>query len=225
MTKKIISLAIEDSLLSKKLFILTLKSYQFDKRLPREDRMTLEISNNLARHLRDFNLPQYFIRDNNNLIRYIDFVQFRVNSISFQPNEIEWGLEAKHYSPHQDIGNLNSYLQNSINGINEDIQKLINCGIQNKYILALQTQILDVHTNDLLTLIDNFPFIKYLGNTIASINSNINVVTNQNRIFELRNFLMQNVDTNLKYGFADHNIKMNDSEISVRINYFICKHE
>ncbi|MFN8366933.1 MAG: hypothetical protein U0Y96_06785 [Candidatus Kapaibacterium sp.] len=222
--KKIISTAINASLESKKLFILTLKSAKSGKRIPREDRMTLEISSNLPKDLRDYNLPQYCITDNQNKKRYIDLVQFRSDSISFQCNEIEWGLEAKHYSPHQNISNLNHYIRNSIRGITSDIDKLTNCGIENKYLVALQTEVKSVqlNDNDINTVFQHFPFIRtYIGDTKQEITNNIVNVSQEDRINNLKESLTEQIDNDLIYDSASKTITLKDSSINVRIHYFV----
>jgi hypothetical protein len=226
MIRKTIHNAVQDSLISKKLFIISLKSYKLDKKMPREDRFSIEIANNLPLHFRKNNLPQYFIKDNSNISRYIDFVQFKDTSVSFSEKEIQWALEAKHYSPHQNINRLEEYINQSLEGILSDIGKLNNCRITNKYILSIQTQIVKIISSDreLPHIIYLFPFIgTYLGQNMATIQSNIDIVKHENRINNFKKVLRKVVDNKLIYDFCDNLLVIGKSTIQVRVNYFVCK--
>lgn len=88
--KEEISIAIEKSLESDKLFILSMTNLK-NRKLGFEDRLTSE----LAFHIGDgYAIHEYKLsKENNN--EYIDIVKFDKNSLSFNESDIVWALEAK----------------------------------------------------------------------------------------------------------------------------------
>lgn len=223
-TKYLIQSAIQDSLISKKLFILTMKGYRCDRKLPREDRITLAICGKLSDCLEINNIPQYYMKDYKGTTRYIDFVQFEKNSQIYSDSEIDWGLEAKHYSPHQDMNNDDKYLQNSLAGVTSDIQKLKDCEIKNRFLLLIQSQIINIDygKENLQDVISAFPFIKYLGDDKAKIKANIDNARLTKRISKLENEIRK-MDSDLINDRGDFQLLLNTAKIDVRINYILFK--
>lgn len=222
--KRKIQSALAESLNSKKLFILTLKGYSIDKKIPREDRFTFAISSNICKYLELNNLVQYCILDKDRKTKYIDIVQFIDNSQSFSELEIDWALEAKHYSPH--LNKVDDYINNSLGGIKEDIQKLINCNIKNRFLLLIQTQILSINLNNenITKIIEIFPFIKYLGNNIDEINTNIEQTNSSIKTENLVEKVKKCYDKDLIFELRVHKLTYNTAEIEVGIFYILFKH-
>ena len=139
--------------------------------------------------------------------------------------EVDWALEAKHYTPHQGV-TLQAYLRYSVGGCIKDILKLIDCGFQKFYIVQLQTHITQFHLLGTATyeqLYNVFPaFRKYISN-IDTTDANINIqrAVNQNRIHELEVYSRQRPDAHLICGHLPFNVTTLIANINVTLHYLI----
>lgn len=128
-----------------------------------------------------------------------------ITYINAARQNVEWALEAKHFTPHQ-MGTLIGYQHWSVGGCIIDILKLIDCGFQKFYIVQLQTEVTQFSLlagttyNQLCNQYQAFP--KYISKlNVAAANKNIHRVVAQNRIQELEIYSRQRLDSNL---ICDH---------------------
>jgi hypothetical protein len=136
--------------------------------------------------------------------------------------QVEWALEAKHYSPHQP-----NYIENSLAGPMNDLLKLTQCRFNRFYILQLQTEVVDFTINmdsNYAAFTLEFPFMNYLSNaTEAQARANIgNVGLSPNsRIDELIANSRLILDQNLVYDNMQDTVEGDTGSVKVKIHYLI----
>ena len=165
--------------------------------------------------------------------RNIDLVKFHSTPVEVKPiirnvkdSNIDWALEAKHYTPHQRISDLESYKQWSVGGCVKDILKLVDCRFEKFYILQLQTHITQIILlpgstyQDLKDIFRFFPiYLNY--NDIVGANNNLIRIVAENRITELEDYSRDRLDRNLLCGHIPQTIYDPIAHIDVTIHYFI----
>ncbi len=137
-------------------------------------------------------------------------------------HQVEWALEAKHYSPHQA-----NYIPLSLEGPTKDVLKLTDCGFSKFYILQLQTEVVDFTINTGSTyaqFLVEFPFMKYLSKAtkaqaIANI-ANVGVAPNS-RIDALIAASRIRLDANLIYNNIEKVVEGINGKVKVKIHYLI----
>ena len=131
--------AILESLESNKLFILSMQNYR-NNRISKEDRLTYELSAKLKNGI---NIPQFKLQNKEGQ-EYIDIVCLNENTNSFNINDVEWGLEAKTYCPHQNSNNQKIFFRNSTRGLLGDLVKLRKYHFKKNYLLLYIFEIIDL---------------------------------------------------------------------------------
>jgi hypothetical protein len=137
--------------------------------------------------------------------------------------DINWGLEARHFSPHQGAL-LRTYIKDSLTGPIRDLLKLIDCRFNKMYILQLQTEIVDFTIHPPFTytdLLHDFSFFNWLGMTEPDARANIATIAAQHRITALETESRLKLDSNLIYGNVPGLVADPIADIRVKIHYLI----
>ena len=166
---------------SDKLFILSMQNYR-NNRISKEDRLTNELA---AKLQYGTNIHQYKIQNEEGQ-EYIDLVNINSTSIDFKIGDIEWALEAKTFSPHQNSNNQNLFYRNSVRGLKSDLVKLNKYHFKKKYLLLYLFEISNFEGNyDILNTY--FPILgTYLGKNKVECRQNIENVKKNNLISYLK---------------------------------------
>lgn len=144
-------------------------------------------------------------------------------NIDASGRDINWGLEARHFSPHQ-AASLRTYHKDSLTGPICDLLKLIDCGFKKMYIVQLQTEVVDFTIHPPFTyaqLLKDFPFVNWLGKTEPAARSNILRIAAQHRITALEAESRHKLDSNLIYGNVPGLVTDPIADIEVKIHYLI----
>lgn len=144
-------------------------------------------------------------------------------NIDASGRDVNWGLEARHFSPHQ-AASLSTYIKDSLTGPICDLLKLIDCGFKKMYIVQIQTEVVDFTIHPPFAyaqLLPDFPFVNWLGKTETAARANILRIAAQHRITALEAESRLKLDSNLIYGNSPSLVADPIADIKVKIHYLI----